>query len=204
MVTLPRTNLSHLAVLEVSPNLLTARFGRGCATSRCDATCCAHGVLVDLQQQAQILAHADVVRGLMDDPGQNADPSQWFEDEVIADADFPSGYAASTRIKDNRCSFLNRTGRCVLQMATGALGGGGIDLKPFFCTLFPVTIEHGVLMLDPNLRGPATCCGECPDGELTVLDVCSSELYHALGHAGVQELRRLMSGPPSAASSGTG
>jgi hypothetical protein len=200
MKTLQHTNLSHFAELKVSPALLRARFKQGCAISTCDAACCTYGVLVDVQQKAQILAHADVVRGLMD-LNQDDDPGHWFDDEVIADRDFPSGYATSTRIKDGRCGFLNRSGRCVLQMATNALGSGGIDLKPFYCTLFPVTIEDRVLMLDPNLRGPATCCGECPDGELTVLDVCSKELQYVLGHAGVEDLRRLISRARSESSS---
>jgi len=202
MLTLSRTNVPHLAPLEVSPSLLLARFGRGCATSRCDATCCALGVLVDVQQHAQILAHADIVRGVMD-PEQDHDPGHWFAEELLADVDCPSGHGMSTRVEGNRCVFLNRAGRCVLQMATSALGRGGIDLKPFFCTLFPIIIDRGVLMLDPSVRGPATCCAQCPDGELTVLDVCSAELHHALGCAGVEDLRRLMSRRPSEAASRT-
>jgi len=149
------------------------------------------------------MAHADVVRGLMDS-SQDDDPRHWFEDDIAADSDFPSGFATSTRLKDNRCGFLNRAGRCVLQIAANALCGSGIDLKPFFCRLFPLTIEDGVLMLDPNLRRAETCCGECPDGELTALDVCSEELQYALGRAGVEDLRRLVSRLRPESSSGAG
>ena len=47
-------------------------------------------------------------------------------------------------MKDGRCVFLNGEGRCVLQKAS--LARPGLHLKPFFCTAFPVTIAHGVLM----------------------------------------------------------
>ena len=66
----------------------------------------------------------------------------------------------------------------------------GFDLKPFFCTAFPITLLHGTLWVDELcLEGPARCCRPAADGALSVLDVCDTELRHMLGDEGLEELR---------------
>jgi hypothetical protein len=78
----------------------------------------------------------------------------------------------------------------VLQTATIAAARPGFDLKPFFCTAFPVTLLHGTLWVDELcLEGPARCCRPAADGTLSVLDVCETELRHMLGDEGLEELR---------------
>ena len=114
----------------------------------------------------------------------------------MADADFPSGRAVHTRVKDGRCVFLNGEGRCVLQKAARP----GLPLKPFFCTAFPVTIAHGVLMLDDeDYRAGQPCCAATKGGPLTVFDTCGMELRHVLGAAGVSRLRALAARTPTRA-----
>jgi hypothetical protein len=84
--------------------------------------------------------------------------------------------------------FLSGAGRCVLQTASS----GELQLKPFFCTAFPVTVVGGQLTLDDRaFRAGQPCCESTENGPLTVFDTCGMELRHVLGPAGVSRLRDL-------------
>jgi len=175
--------------LRVAPGLLQARFAAGCDTRLCTAACCRSGVWLDPRERDRILAHAGVVRRAMD-PDQPTDPRLWFSRRVAADADFPSGRAVHTRVRNGRCVFLNGAGRCVLQKASA--GRGGLQLKPFFCSAFPLTVDDGVLTLDDaKCRAGQPCCAPTAGGPLTVFETCRAELRHVLGAAGVRRLRRI-------------
>lgn len=182
--------------LSVDPAMLEARFAAGCRTGLCRGACCRSGVWLDVEDRARVLGHAGLVRDAMD-PGQPRDTRRWFSRRSVADADFPSGRAVHTRVKDGRCVFLNGEGRCVLQKASRP----GLQLKPFFCTAFPVTIAQGVLMLDDeDYRAGQPCCAATKGGPLTVFDTCAMELRHVLGAAGVSRLRTVAArGTPSRA-----
>lgn len=180
----------HHTGLRVGPGLLQARFAAGCDTRLCRAACCRSGVWLDPRERDRVLAHAGLVRQAMD-RDQPRDPRRWFSRRVVADADFPSGRAVHTRVRNGRCVFLDGAGRCVLQKASSA-AGGGLQLKPFFCAAFPVTIDHGVLTLDDaDYRARQPCCAASPGGPLTVFETCRAELRHVLGAAGVRRLRRI-------------
>jgi hypothetical protein len=186
---LRRHHLSHLPDVKVSWSVLETRYPAGCTPGNCDATCCRLGVGVDVAHRDRILQHADLVRAVMG-PEQEHDPTRWFDDAETTDADFPSGRCVSTRVHDDRCVFLDRAGRCVLQTATIAAARPGLDLKPFFCFAFPITLLHGTLWVDELcLEGPARCCRPVSDGPLSVLEVCETELRHMLGEDGLEELR---------------
>jgi hypothetical protein len=187
---LRRHRLSHLPELKVHRSVLETRYAPGCSPGACVAACCQMGVGVDVAQRDQILAHAELVQRAMD-PGQDRDPTRWFEETETVDRDFPSGLAVGTRVRESGCVFLDSARRCALQTATIAAARPGFDLKPFFCTAFPVTIADGTLWIDELcLEMPEHCCRPTPGGTLSVLDVCESELRHVLGGAGLGELRR--------------
>jgi hypothetical protein len=188
---LRRHRLPHLPNLKVNRSVLETRYARGCSPGACDAACCRTGVLVDVAQRDLILAHADLVQRAMDG-GQDRDPTRWFEDTEASDLDFPSGRVVGTRVWDDRCVFLDSAQRCVLQTATIAAARPGLDLKPFFCAAFPITIAAGTLWIDELcLEMPAPCCRPTADGTMGVLDVCEAELRHVLGSEGLRELRLL-------------
>jgi len=173
--------------LRVAPSLLEERFAADCDTRRCVGRCCRSGVLLDPGERDRVLAHADLVRRAMD-PHQPRDARRWFSRRVVADPDFPSGRAVHTRVRGGRCVFLNGGGRCVLQKASSP----GLQLKPFFCIAFPVTVDGGLLTLDDkDFRAGQPCCQPTEGGPLTVFDTCGMELRHVLGAAGVARLRRL-------------
>jgi len=176
----------------VNRSILEARYAPECSTAACEGGCCRLGVLVDVAQRDEILAHVDLVQRAMDD-SQERDPTQWFEAQEREDPDFPSGRAVGTHVRESRCVFLDSARRCALQTATIVAARPGLDLKPFFCTAFPVTITAGTLWIDELcLEMPARCCRPAAAGPLDVLDVCEVELRHVLGSAGLAELRLLV------------
>jgi Fe-S-cluster containining protein len=182
------TTLPHLRTLGVSPRLLEARFASECRIEQCDASCCRIGVRVDIGERDQIIAHARPVQDAMD-PDQERDPGRWFEADAGRDSDYPSGWSVRTRTLNGHCVFLNAARRCVLQ-------GAGVDLKPFFCAAYPVTIVDGTLTIEDDLTDRVRCCRPVPDGALTVFDVCARELTHVLGPDGVRALCELSSAGP--------
>jgi hypothetical protein len=182
-ITLRRHRLPHIAGLKVDPHLVTARFDRQCATTRCAGRCCATGVWADAAERDAILRHADAIQRHMDET-QEREPSRWFEAEPWDHADFPSGRAFGTEASSSGCVFLRRDRRCALQAASDMVTG---RLKPVFCYAFPVTIVDGVLCLDEP-RDPA-CCTPSAGGTIAAPDLCAEELQMLLGEDGVNELR---------------
>ena len=188
-VVLRRHHLSHLPRLAVDRSILETRYAPGSSPGHCNGKCCRSGVKVDVAHRDLILAHADEIRRAMD-PGQNRDVAGWFEETETTDADFPSGRCVGTQVTSTGCVFLDSARRCVLQTVTITAARSGFDLKPFFCSAFPITIAAGALWIDEMcLDAPAGCCRPAPDGALGVLDVCKAELRHVLGTEGLEELR---------------
>jgi hypothetical protein len=184
--------MKHIGELRAGAELAEKRFAAGCSMARCNANCCAGGVFADPSERDEILKHADLVRSHMD-PAQERDVSRWFEKEEMEDADYPSGRAVGTEVYGGRCVFLNSNGMCVLQLAANAAGMERYALKPFYCWLYPVTVEHGELTLhDPEYAARPECCSCADEGPLTVFDVCAEELRIALGDEGLEELRGMM------------
>jgi Fe-S-cluster containining protein len=179
--------LIHLGKLRVDPHLFHSRYPGTCATSRCKGRCCVNGVWTDLTERDRILAHADMIRSHMD-ADQEHDPDRWFG-ETRDDADFPSRRAIATALWSDGCVFLTRAGRCVLQKASESQPERGVDLKPFFCRAFPITIDAGQLEIGEGYD--QACCIPTPDGSLDVFEVCSTELTYVLGEQGHQELEQL-------------
>ena len=96
-------------------------------------------------------------------------------------------------MRGDGCVFLDSARRCVLQSVTIAVARPGFDLKPFFCSTFPVTITAGALWIDEMcLDAPARCCRPTLGGVSGVLDVCEAELRHTLGCEGLEELRAVV------------
>lgn len=156
--------------------------------SNCRGKCCLYGADLDLAEQDKVLKHADLIGRLMDE-SQDPDPANWFANP-FDDMDFPSGQAITTRLHNGGCVFLNREGRCVLQIAEAEIG----DLKPFFCRAYPLCIHTGTLNIDDeNCPEEFGCCGVAKNGTLTIFDICEFELKYMLGEEGLNELRKLVS-----------
>jgi len=180
--------LAHIPELKVADELLRLRYEKNCSMSNCRGKCCLYGADLDLAEQDKVLKHADLIGRLMDD-SQDRDTANWF-DTPFKDQDFPSGTAITTRLHNGGCVFLNKEGRCVLQIAESEVG----DLKPFFCRAYPICIHTGTLTIDDeNCPEEFGCCGVVKHGSLTIFDICGFELEYVLGADGLNELRKLVS-----------
>ena len=184
--------LTHIPTLRVDPVVFESKFSHGCSMSNCNASCCQHGVMVDLQEREKILQNADLIKPHME-PEQEHDASRWFDSDDERDADFPSGRAVGTQSNERGCIFLMRDGRCVLQFVAAEEGISKHSLKPFYCFAFPVTIATGVLTIDdPDFTNRPQCCSMIPGGNRSVLEVCAEEFEFVLGTEGMKELTEMM------------
>ena len=188
VVELHNHHLSHIQPLRVDPVMFSATFEHACSMQNCNASCCQHGVMIDVKERDNILQHVDLIHRYMDDD-QIHDPQKWFEKEDELDGDFPSGRAVGTQANDHGCLFLKKDGRCVLQLAAVSEGMPAQALKPFYCFAFTITIDSGVLTIDdPEFTNRPQCCSMIPGGSQSVIDVCQFELEFVLGKRGLEEL----------------
>jgi hypothetical protein len=188
---LRKHHLSHISELKVGENLFKHRFSTGCSMSNCNGVCCKLGVYADVRERDKILSHVDLIHKYME-PHQEHNPERWFDADESDDKDFPSGRAIGTIAMDYGCVFLDSAGRCILQKACTAEGMPPYFLKPFYCVAFPVTVDHGFLIVDDvELENRPPCCIIDPKGSLNVFDVCPTELEYVLGREGAEELRTL-------------
>ena len=183
----------HLPRLKVRADFFEKVFGPGCSAANCNARCCRGGVYVDLREKEEILSNAELIQSFMD-PDQVKDPGRWFEGRVVDDLDYPSGACVGTQVHGGACVFLTNEGKCVLQVASTQAGKGKGAWKPYYCQIYPVTVENGELKLeDPEYADRPECCGcTAGPGALTVFEACPEEMEMVLGREGVEEMRRLM------------
>ncbi|MEX1139457.1 MAG: DUF3109 family protein [Bacteroidota bacterium] len=187
-IQLRKHHLRHIPALRVHPSFFGEQFASGCSMYNCNADCCHYGVMVDLQERDLILRHTELIQRYME-PQQEHDSSRWFEKEE-QDLDFPSGKAVGTQARDYGCVFLDSGGKCVLQKAAVGEGMHKFALKPFYCVAYPLTIEHGELIIDDaDFVSRPACCSVVKEGVRTIFDVCSEELEHVLGKDGFAEIQ---------------
>ncbi len=167
--------------------LFTRGFPAGGGPCTCSAVCCEGGVFVDLQERDAILAHREIIAASMDDT-QQRDPGAWFESEEHEDPDFPSGTCVSTQVINDKCTFLDGAGRCVLQTAALHAGMHRWAFKPLFCVLYPIEIASGVVSFDNMLQDDQSCCSVLPEFEVPLYQACREEIVHLVGEEGYTEM----------------
>jgi Protein of unknown function (DUF3109) len=194
---LHKHKLGHIPELFVDPEILIQRFSSNTSMCNCNGTCCAEGVLLDVQEKNLILAHADKIKKYLE-PQQEKDTVKWFDNNIENDTDFPSGKCDGTAVHDNKCVFLCSKGLCALQKTAIAEGMHKFALKPFYCVAFPITIdEHVLTTYEPEFTNRRQCCSVVSDGPLNVLDVCREEFEYILGVEGMHEIEELFDEEPS-------
>jgi hypothetical protein len=164
-------------------DLFTKGFPAGGGPCRCSSTCCSGGVYVDRSERDVILAHRDVIAKEMDET-QDPNPAKWFEAEEMDDPDFPSGKCVGTEVVNDKCVFLDKAGRCAIQLAAVNKGLHKWALKPLFCVLFPIEITNGVVGFDDMLQEQESCCSVQPEFEIPFFEGCREELEHLVGKEG--------------------
>ncbi len=189
-----------IGALRVDSSLLAENNVARCRVEECRATCCGHGVYVDLAQASQIMEEADLIKPYL--PPQRRDPDQWFDGEAVEDSDFPSGYRVGTEVLEDprhaagtRCVFLRPDNRCGIQAAAVANGRHPWDLKPFYCALFPVVVSDGVVSLDQenDIYRLGGTCQRAALASVPLYVLFKEELVLALGQDGYDQLSSIAS-----------
>lgn len=173
------------AIHAVDPRIFSLRYFMRCmACGYCNDQCCDHGVDVDSENAKQILALGQEFRARVAAPA-----SEWFSQDLLPDAEFPSGAYLRTNVRHGRCVFINATGRgCTIHSYCMENGIDYHTLKPMVSALFPVTFEHGVLVPSTEaVDGSLACSGE----GATLFEGSRNELDYYFGAALVAELDAL-------------
>lgn len=158
-------------------------FMSGQSPCSCTSRCCKGGVWIDVKEYETVVEHSELIRKEMDET-QNPDPEAWFEPGVFDDADFPSGKCVGTTVINNKCAFLDKLGRCAIQLAAVTAGKHRWAWKPIYCILYPVEVSDGVIGFDSMLQDEQPCCTVATEFETPLFAACKDELTHLLGEDG--------------------
>jgi Fe-S-cluster containining protein len=177
---------------NVERRLATARVeGRGplAVADECAGHCCRHGVYASLPDRDRIMEYVDRILEAMDET-QTLDVDEWFEEDIHEDEDFPGGVCVGTAVHNDKCTFLNGDGLCVLQMLEPSLGlPSGERLKPLYCRLFPLTTWQQRVEFDDLCDGVRPCCTLASDGPTRAVDAYAYEFKELLGEEGYDQFR---------------
>jgi Fe-S-cluster containining protein len=167
--------------LLIDPKIFTFKFG-----CNCTGECCHYGVYTDLKEHDRILSMKDKLISLFDD-SQTTETEKWFETPETDD-DFESGIVVGTEINNNKCTFLDKNGLCVLQKLALMQSEHKWKYKPIFCVLFPLTIFEGTLTIDDeHIERLKTCNNNNANGQ-SIFQACKEELNYFFGDDGFAEL----------------
>jgi Fe-S-cluster containining protein len=126
----------------------------------CHDQCCSYGTDIDMLNIDRIMKYKGELEKYMQIRSEN-----WFYKKKRKwDFEYPGhDYTRTTKRKD-ACIFLNRKGRgCMLHSFALHKGIDYHELKPFFCTVFPLTYFDGVLMTPEEIDEKTLACkGEGP------------------------------------------
>jgi hypothetical protein len=182
---------AHLQVKKyrISPVLFTQGYFGERGPCTCSSVCCSGGVYVDLAERERILAVKDIVKQHMDET-QSTHHEGWFEDSEQDDTDFPSGKCVGTNVINEKCAFLDKYGRCSIQLAAVERGLHRWTWKPLFCVLYPLEISDGVVGFDDLLQDEQVCCTVQPEFDIPLFEACKDELIYLLGQDGYEQLEQ--------------
>lgn len=171
----------------ISPELYRKGYPAGRGPCGCTSVCCQEGVYADVKERDRILEHREMIAKHMDET-QTKDESLWFELDEEEDADFESGRCVGTQVVNGKCAFLDKLGRCSIQVAAAGEGMHRWALKPTFCILFPLEVSNNVIQFDDLLDEEQACCSIDAEFDVPMFRACKDELIHILGEDGYGEL----------------
>jgi hypothetical protein len=179
------------------PAIFSLRYFMRCmACGFCNDQCCDHGVDIDAANAERLLALGPEFEARVALP-----PSEWFTEDPVRDAEFPSGAHVRTAVRNGKCVFISAAGRgCTIHAYCIEKGIDYHSLKPMVSTLFPLTFEHGVLVPSSEaVDGSLICSG----AGATLYEGVRGELEFYFGSGLVAELDSMNlvvmardSGPP--------
>ena len=171
----------------VSGELFETGMTAGKGPCGCTAACCLAGVYADVAERDKILAHREIIARYMDET-QPSDPQLWFDGAEEEDEDFPSGRCVGTQEINGKCAFLDRMGRCSLQVAASGEGMHKWAFKPLYCILYPIEISGNTVRFDDLLQGDEQCCSVSDKFDTPLFEACRDELTHLVGEEGFRRI----------------
>jgi hypothetical protein len=172
--------------IRIDPDVLRKDGVRRCAEVNCVAACCSDGVWLREDEAPHILAWADTIKACL--PAERHDESTWFEqgnNELgTASVDDP------LRPDDTCCVFLQPDRKCALQVVSQAHSLGWPGLKPYYCALYPLYFENGVLLVDDAtpLNVTGAMCRQAKPPRRAMYKLYKEEAKLVLGEDGYREL----------------
>ncbi len=150
----------------------------------CKDQCCEWGADIDMQNVARVMKYKDELEAFT-----GIKSERWFdESEKGTDYEYPGQDYMRTTFdpEKDHCIFLNTKSRgCMIHSFALHKGIDYHEIKPFFCSLFPVTYMDGVLMTPEEIdEGLTACLGEGP----TLYQGSRDELLHYFGPGLVAEM----------------
>ncbi|MEI9932583.1 MAG: hypothetical protein WDM89_19105 [Rhizomicrobium sp.] len=157
---------------EVDTRIFTLRYFTHCMScSFCDDQCCSYGVDIDAGNAEKLLALGEGFDAFVGVPRD-----QWFTDEIIDDAEFPSGRYRRTQTRGSHCVFHKKDGRgCLIHAYCVETGLDYHLYKPIVSILFPLTFNYGRLEPSSEVIDKSLACAG--DGS-SVYDGVRSELAY--------------------------
>jgi Fe-S-cluster containining protein len=148
----------------------------------CNDQCCDYGADIDMLNMDRILKYKE---GLEEYTGIKS--KDWFYKKKRKwDFEYPGHVYTRTTKRNNACIFLNRKDRgCMLHSFALHNGFDFNEIKPFFCSIFPVTYFDGVLVTPEEIDEKSLACmGEGP----TLYQGARDAIRHYFGDGIVDEL----------------
>ncbi len=173
----------------VSPELFTKGYPTDRGPCVCTSVCCSGGVYADVKERDVILSHKEMIKKHLDET-QVSDEQYWFEKEESVDTDFPSGRCVGTEVHNNKCVFLDKLGRCSIQVASVEAGMHKWAIKPLFCILYPIEVSENVIGFDDMLQKEQPCCTIDTSFDVPMFEACHEELTHLVGEDGMERMRQ--------------
>lgn len=195
-------NVAHDRFRHVERDIFVRRFvadcmGHGCTQLADEGVplsahrplldaCCQYGADTDLGERDAILARRDGIAPLLVPEARDL---PWFDDNVEADPDQPSGYFVRTAVFDrgvNGCIFLAHDKRgCAIHRASIEQGWSFDGVKPHICRLFPLSYSDDTIVISDDFVDY-----DCADhaGEPTLYRVLRDTLASVFGPALVTAL----------------
>jgi len=134
-------------------------FARCTGCGFCNDQCCSYGVDIDAENAERVLGLGEAFAQSVGVPKQ-----EWFDAQLIADCEFPSGRYRRTTTRGGHCVFHRQGGRGCLIHAWCLEQGLDYHLyKPMVSTLFPLTFDYGCLKPSNEvIDGSLVCAAQGP------------------------------------------
>jgi hypothetical protein len=140
--------------IRIDPSVLKRAAAARCEIAECMAACCTGGVWLNPDELPRIQERAEAIKQVL--PPDRHDESKWFS-AGEPDENFPNGYEMGTTTVDDPlrpgktcCVFLRPDRKCALQVVSQQHDLGWPGLKPYFCAIYPLYYEDGVMSVDED------------------------------------------------------